>query len=102
MVDDVAQFSVRGGIFDIYGSALSDPVRLEFWGDEIVELAISTCTASAPRARRTSRSSCRRWPRARRGRRVRARLRVVAVADRDHRRRSLAMRTSSQSFSARG
>ena len=38
MVDDVAQFSVRGGIFDIYGFGMADPVRLEFWGDEIVEL----------------------------------------------------------------
>ena len=33
-----AQFSVRGGIFDIYSFGMADPVRLEFWGDEIVEL----------------------------------------------------------------
>jgi transcription-repair coupling factor (superfamily II helicase) len=38
MVDDVAQFSVRGGIFDIYGFGMADPVRMEFWGDEIIEL----------------------------------------------------------------
>ncbi|MEN9507993.1 MAG: transcription-repair coupling factor [Gemmatimonadota bacterium] len=38
MVEDVAQFSVRGGIFDIYSFGMADPVRLEFWGDEIVEL----------------------------------------------------------------
>ena len=38
MVDDVAQFSVRGGIFDIYSFGMQDPVRLEFWGDEIIEL----------------------------------------------------------------
>jgi transcription-repair coupling factor (superfamily II helicase) len=38
MVEDVAQFSVRGGIFDIYGFGMADPVRLEFWGDEIIEL----------------------------------------------------------------
>ena len=38
MVEEVAQFSVRGGIFDIYGFGMADPVRLEFWGDEIVEL----------------------------------------------------------------
>jgi transcription-repair coupling factor (superfamily II helicase) len=38
MVDDVAQFSVRGGILDIYGFGMADPVRLEFWGDEINEL----------------------------------------------------------------
>ena len=38
MVEDVAQFSVRGGIFDIYSFGMADPVRLEFWGDDIVEL----------------------------------------------------------------
>jgi transcription-repair coupling factor (superfamily II helicase) len=38
MVDDVGQFSVRGGIFDIYGFGMAEPVRLEFWGDEIAEL----------------------------------------------------------------
>jgi transcription-repair coupling factor (superfamily II helicase) len=38
MVDDVAQFSVRGGIVDVYGFGMADPVRLEFWGDEITDL----------------------------------------------------------------
>ncbi|HEX2600802.1 MAG TPA: transcription-repair coupling factor [Gemmatimonadaceae bacterium] len=38
MVEDVAQFSVRGGIFDIYSFGMAEPVRLEFWGDEITEL----------------------------------------------------------------
>ncbi|MEO7366333.1 MAG: CarD family transcriptional regulator, partial [Gemmatimonadaceae bacterium] len=38
MVDDVAQFSMRGGIFDIYSFGMAEPVRLEFWGDEITEL----------------------------------------------------------------
>jgi transcription-repair coupling factor (superfamily II helicase) len=38
MVEDVAQFSVRGGIFDVYSFGMADPVRLEFWGDEIIEL----------------------------------------------------------------
>ncbi|MGH7655505.1 MAG: CarD family transcriptional regulator, partial [Gemmatimonadaceae bacterium] len=38
MVEDVAQFSVRGGIVDVYGFGMAEPVRLEFWGDEIVEL----------------------------------------------------------------
>jgi len=38
MVEDVAQFSVRGGIVDIYGFGMAEPVRLEFWGDEITEL----------------------------------------------------------------
>ncbi|HEY0776366.1 MAG TPA: transcription-repair coupling factor [Gemmatirosa sp.] len=38
LVDDVGQFSVRGGIFDVYGFGMAEPVRLEFWGDEIAEL----------------------------------------------------------------
>jgi transcription-repair coupling factor (superfamily II helicase) len=38
MVEDVAQFSIRGGIVDIYGFGMTQPLRLEFWGDEIVEL----------------------------------------------------------------
>jgi transcription-repair coupling factor (superfamily II helicase) len=38
MVDDVAQFSMRGGIFDIYSFGMAEPVRLEFWGDEVSEL----------------------------------------------------------------
>jgi transcription-repair coupling factor (superfamily II helicase) len=38
MVDDVGQYSVRGGIFDIYSFGMAEPVRLEFWGDEIIEL----------------------------------------------------------------
>ena len=38
LVEDVAQFSVRGGIVDVYGFGMNEPVRLEFWGDELVEL----------------------------------------------------------------
>ncbi len=38
MVEEVAQYSVRGGIFDIYGFGMAEPVRLEFIGDEIAEL----------------------------------------------------------------
>jgi transcription-repair coupling factor (superfamily II helicase) len=38
MVEDVAQFSLRGGILDVYSFGMTDPVRLEFWGDEIVDL----------------------------------------------------------------
>lgn len=37
-VEEVAQFSLRGGILDIYGFGMAEPVRMEFWGDEIVEL----------------------------------------------------------------
>ncbi|MDQ3672964.1 MAG: transcription-repair coupling factor [Gemmatimonadota bacterium] len=38
MVEDVAQFSVRGGIFDIYSFGMAEPVRLEFWGDDVSEM----------------------------------------------------------------
>ncbi|HEX5436807.1 MAG TPA: transcription-repair coupling factor [Gemmatimonadaceae bacterium] len=38
LVEDVGQFSVRGGIFDIYSFGMANPVRLEFWGDEITSL----------------------------------------------------------------
>ena len=34
-----AVVGVRGGIFDVYGFGMADPVRLEFWGDEIENLA---------------------------------------------------------------
>ena len=35
MVEGPGQFSVRGGILDIYPCNLDAPVRIEFWGDEI-------------------------------------------------------------------
>jgi transcription-repair coupling factor (superfamily II helicase) len=38
MVEDVSQFSVRGGIFDVYSFGMADPVRMEFWGDEVADL----------------------------------------------------------------
>ena len=38
MVEDVAQFSIRGGIFDVYCFGMAEPVRAEFWGDEIEDL----------------------------------------------------------------
>ena len=38
LVDDVAQFSIRGGILDIYSFGMAHPVRAEFWGDELVSL----------------------------------------------------------------
>ena len=34
-VDGPGQFSVRGGIVDIYAPDMAEPARLEFWGDEI-------------------------------------------------------------------
>ncbi len=34
-IDGIAQFSVRGGILDVYPPSEPAPVRIEFWGDEI-------------------------------------------------------------------
>jgi len=37
-VEDPGQFSVRGGIIDVYPSGAAAPVRLEYWGDELESL----------------------------------------------------------------
>jgi len=37
-VTEVAEFSVRGGIVDVYGFGMAEPARLEWWGDEISSL----------------------------------------------------------------
>jgi transcription-repair coupling factor (superfamily II helicase) len=37
-VSEVAEFSVRGGILDLYGFGMAVPARLEWWGDEITSL----------------------------------------------------------------
>ncbi|HEX5387828.1 MAG TPA: transcription-repair coupling factor [Gemmatimonadales bacterium] len=37
-VTEVAEFSVRGGIVDVYGFGMAGAARLEFWGDEISSL----------------------------------------------------------------
>ena len=37
MVSDMGEFSIRGDISDIYGLT-ENPVRIEFWGDEIVDI----------------------------------------------------------------
>lgn len=34
-VEGVCQFAVRGGIVDIFSPAYPDPVRIEFWGEDI-------------------------------------------------------------------
>lgn len=34
-VDGMGQFAVRGGILDIYPPFTENPVRIEFWGDEV-------------------------------------------------------------------
>ena len=58
MVEDVAQFSVRGGILDIYSFGMAEPVRAEFWGDEIVELRQFDLAHAAVHARRCRTPSC--------------------------------------------
>ncbi|HYK82868.1 MAG TPA: transcription-repair coupling factor [Gemmatimonadales bacterium] len=37
-VTEVAQFSVRGGILDVYGFGMATPARIEWWGDDIASL----------------------------------------------------------------
>jgi transcription-repair coupling factor (superfamily II helicase) len=38
IVTEVAQYSVRGGILDIYGFGMAAPARIEWWGDEVVSI----------------------------------------------------------------
>src|SRR5690606_25051284 len=38
MVEAVGEYSVRGGILDLFGFGAPEPVRVEFWGDEIVSI----------------------------------------------------------------
>jgi transcription-repair coupling factor (superfamily II helicase) len=40
LVEEVGQFAVRGGLVDIFSLGLSDPVRIEFWGDEITSMRL--------------------------------------------------------------
>ena len=37
-VTEVAEFSARGGILDVYGFGMAAPARLEWWGDDISSL----------------------------------------------------------------
>src|SRR2546430_11981655 len=37
-VTEVAQFSVRGGILDVYGFGMAAPARIEWWGDDVASL----------------------------------------------------------------
>ncbi|HEX7050507.1 MAG TPA: transcription-repair coupling factor [Longimicrobiales bacterium] len=38
LVEGVGEYAVRGGILDLYGFGTAEPVRIEFWGDEIVSI----------------------------------------------------------------
>jgi transcription-repair coupling factor (superfamily II helicase) len=44
-VTEVAEFSVRGGIIDIYGFGMSDAARCEWWGDELNSLWVFDLTS---------------------------------------------------------
>ncbi|MFN2571826.1 MAG: transcription-repair coupling factor [Gemmatimonadales bacterium] len=37
-VTEVAQYSVRGGILDLYGFGMAAPARIEWWGEEVVSV----------------------------------------------------------------
>ncbi len=37
-VTEVAQYSVRGGILDVYGFGMAAPARVEWWGDEVASV----------------------------------------------------------------
>src|SRR5436190_537681 len=37
-VTEVAQYSIRGGILDIYGFGMAAPMRIEWWDDEIASI----------------------------------------------------------------
>ena len=37
-VTEVAQYSVRGGIMDVYGFGMATPARIEWWGDEVTSV----------------------------------------------------------------
>lgn len=39
MVEGVGQFSVRGGILDLFSPDDDRPIRIEFWGDEVESMA---------------------------------------------------------------
>lgn len=38
LVEEVGQFAVRGGLVDLFSFGAPDPVRIEFWGDEITSI----------------------------------------------------------------
>ena len=37
-VTEVAEFSMRGGILDLYGFGMAGPARLEWWGDDVASI----------------------------------------------------------------
>ena len=59
-VEGPGQFSRRGGILDFFSPAYPQPVRVEFWGDDVDSMAFSTPRASGALSRWTAAASCRR------------------------------------------
>src|SRR5207302_506146 len=53
-VTEVAQFSVRGGILDVYGFGMAVPARVEWWGDDVAPRDALFVEPAAWRARLTS------------------------------------------------
>ncbi len=48
-VEGRGQMAVRGGIIDVFPSHTHDPVRIEFWGDEVIEMRLFS-----PKSQRSS------------------------------------------------
>src|SRR5687767_2955975 len=38
LVEAVGEYALRGGILDLFGFGAPDPIRIEFWGDEIASI----------------------------------------------------------------
>ncbi|HEX7088804.1 MAG TPA: transcription-repair coupling factor [Longimicrobiales bacterium] len=38
LVEGVGEYALRGGILDLFGFGAPDPVRIEFWGDEVASI----------------------------------------------------------------
>ena len=59
-VEGAGQFSRRGGILDFFSPAYPQPVRVEFWGDDVDSMGFLTLRASGAPNRWTAAASCRR------------------------------------------
>ncbi len=40
LVDDIGQFSMRGSIIDVYSPGMTDPVRIDLWGDAVASIRL--------------------------------------------------------------
>ncbi|HEY0809975.1 MAG TPA: hypothetical protein VGD49_07420, partial [Longimicrobiales bacterium] len=38
LVEAVGEYAVRGGLIDLFGFGAPDPIRIEFWGDEVASI----------------------------------------------------------------